>query len=155
MLLFSVNSKVAKRYLASPALSGEETARLLKYRSIADGTPVYLDDETMMPIEPLCSWGRSMSYADLLVWLRGSSAASWTWACPTAAIHGSRRSARPVTCARSPRCAAWSAETPLPDNLPQLLLFKDHLERARRRLPPAVFTAQWGQSWANLIHLNG
>ncbi|MFD4829139.1 hypothetical protein ACFWPV_04665 [Streptomyces uncialis] len=65
MLLFSVGSKVAKCHLESPLLSGEEAARLLVHRSIADGTPIYLDEETMMPVEPLCSWGRNMSYADL------------------------------------------------------------------------------------------
>ncbi|MBT2451354.1 hypothetical protein J7F03_30645 [Streptomyces sp. ISL-43] len=65
MLLFSVDSKVVTNHLESPVLSGEEAAGLLVHRSISDGTPIYLDDETMMPVEPLCSWGRNMSYADL------------------------------------------------------------------------------------------
>lgn len=65
MLLFSVDSKVVKNHLESPELAGEEAAALLVHRSISDGTPIYLDDETMMPVEPLCSWGRNMSYADL------------------------------------------------------------------------------------------
>ncbi|MFD4554596.1 hypothetical protein ACFWP5_09775 [Streptomyces sp. NPDC058469] len=49
----------------SPLLSGEEAAGLLVHRSISDGTTIYLDGERMMPVEPLCSWGRNMSYADL------------------------------------------------------------------------------------------
>ncbi|WP_186784534.1 hypothetical protein [Streptomyces sp. CBG33] len=61
MLLFSVNSKVVKNHLESLELAGEEAAELLAHRSISDGTPIYLDDETMMPVEPLCSWGRNMS----------------------------------------------------------------------------------------------
>jgi hypothetical protein len=65
MQLFTVDSKLARRHLDSPLLSGEDVARLLKHRSISDGTPVYLDDDTMMPVEPLCSWGRQMSYAEL------------------------------------------------------------------------------------------
>ncbi|MCX4744509.1 hypothetical protein OG455_03070 [Kitasatospora sp. NBC_01287] len=65
MLLFSVDSKVVRNHLESPVLSGEDAARLLVHRSISDGAPVYLDDETMMPVEPLCSWGRNLSYADL------------------------------------------------------------------------------------------
>ena len=38
---------------------------MLDDRGVLDGTPVFLDDETMMPVEPLCSWGRSLSNAEL------------------------------------------------------------------------------------------
>lgn len=65
MRLYSVDTAVVRRYLDSPVLSGTEAARLLEQLGLADGIPIYLDDETMMPVEPLCSWGRSMSYADL------------------------------------------------------------------------------------------
>ncbi|MFH8733458.1 hypothetical protein [Streptomyces sp. NPDC017964] len=55
-------------------------------------------------------------------------------------------------CAVAPlRCLECRNAWILPGNLPQLLLFKEHLERSKRRLPPAVFTAQWGQSWTNLL----
>ncbi|MEU7261686.1 hypothetical protein AB0B21_38705 [Streptomyces rimosus] len=55
-------------------------------------------------------------------------------------------------CAVAPlRCLECRNAWILPANLPQLLLFKEHLERSKRRLPPAVFTAQWGQSWTNLL----
>ncbi|MEU9062359.1 hypothetical protein AB0D13_26705 [Streptomyces sp. NPDC048430] len=40
-------------------------AALLDKQAISDGTPIYLDDETMMPVEPFCTWGRKMSYEDL------------------------------------------------------------------------------------------
>lgn len=65
MQLFFVNSQSTKRHLESSLISGEEIAGLLDERAIAEGTPVYLDDETMMPIEPMCSWGRSLSDAEL------------------------------------------------------------------------------------------
>ncbi|MCX4744511.1 hypothetical protein OG455_03080 [Kitasatospora sp. NBC_01287] len=55
-------------------------------------------------------------------------------------------------CAVAPlRCLECRNAWILPTNLPQLLLFRSHLERSKQRLPPAVFTAQWGQSWANLL----
>lgn len=65
MRRFTVDTKLVERYLESAVLSGVDVARLLRERSISDGTPIYLDDETMMPIEPLCSWGRNMAYAEL------------------------------------------------------------------------------------------
>ncbi|WP_410583795.1 hypothetical protein [Amycolatopsis sp. lyj-108] len=65
MRRFTVDTKLAEQYLESPVLSGVDVVRLLRERSISDGTPIYLDDETMMPIEPLCSWGRNLSYAEL------------------------------------------------------------------------------------------
>ncbi|MFI7356224.1 hypothetical protein ACIBTP_20030 [Streptomyces avidinii] len=65
MQLFAVDMALVRRYLDSPVLTGTDAARLLELHGISDGTPVFLDDETMMPVEPLCAWGRSMSYADL------------------------------------------------------------------------------------------
>jgi hypothetical protein len=65
LYLFSVDAALVKRYLESDVLSGVEAAALLEHRAISDGTPIYLDEETMLPVEPLNSWSRSMSYADL------------------------------------------------------------------------------------------
>ncbi|MDC2959273.1 hypothetical protein [Streptomyces gilvifuscus] len=65
MLLFAVNSKDGVRHLDSPLLSGEDVARLLELRAIADGTPVYLYKKSMMTVEPLRTWGRGLTYADL------------------------------------------------------------------------------------------
>ncbi|WP_432120550.1 hypothetical protein [Streptomyces sp. S1] len=54
-------------------------------------------------------------------------------------------------CAVAPlRCLECRNAWILPSNLPQLLLFHDHLERLRIRLSPMVFTRLWGQSWVNL-----
>lgn len=65
MQLFFVDSKLVKRHLESPVVSGEEIGRLLDDGALLNGMPVFLDDETMMPIEPLCSWGRSLSNSEL------------------------------------------------------------------------------------------
>ncbi|MDG9714876.1 hypothetical protein [Streptomyces sp. DH10] len=65
MQLFSVDRAVVERYLQSDVLSGAEVAELLEHRGISDGTPIYLDDETLLPVEPLNSWARSLSYVDL------------------------------------------------------------------------------------------
>ncbi|MET7720589.1 hypothetical protein [Streptomyces mirabilis] len=54
-------------------------------------------------------------------------------------------------CAVAPlRCLECRNAWILPDNLPQLLLFKAHLERLRTLLTPQAFSRQWGQSWVNL-----
>ncbi|MGB8942156.1 MAG: hypothetical protein WCD21_18230 [Streptomyces sp.] len=54
-------------------------------------------------------------------------------------------------CAVAPlRCLECRNAWILPSNLPQLLLFEDHLKRLRIRLAPPVFTRLWGQSWVNL-----
>lgn len=65
MQLFSVDRALVERYLQSDVLSGADVATLLEHRGISDGTPIYLDDETLLPVEPLNSWARSLSYADL------------------------------------------------------------------------------------------
>jgi hypothetical protein len=38
---------------------------LLERRGLLDGMPVYLDEESIMPIPPLCAWGRYLSTAFL------------------------------------------------------------------------------------------
>ncbi|MGK3091816.1 hypothetical protein ACG93S_18475 [Streptomyces sp. WAC01490] len=54
-------------------------------------------------------------------------------------------------CAVAPlRCLECRNAWILPSNLPQLLLFHDHLKKLRIRLSPTVFTRLWGQSWVNL-----
>ncbi|AKL66098.1 hypothetical protein [Streptomyces sp. Mg1] len=54
-------------------------------------------------------------------------------------------------CAVAPlRCLECRNAWILPSNLPQLLLFKAHLERLRAVLAPQVFERLWGQSWVNL-----
>lgn len=54
-------------------------------------------------------------------------------------------------CAVAPlRCLECRNAWILPSNLPQLILFKQHLERLRTVLPPQAFERLWGQSWVNL-----
>ncbi|MDG5807233.1 hypothetical protein P9869_32120 [Streptomyces ossamyceticus] len=54
-------------------------------------------------------------------------------------------------CAVAPlRCLECRNAWILPTNLPQLLLFKEHLKRLRTLLTPQSFSRLWGQSWANL-----
>jgi site-specific recombinase XerD len=65
MRLHFVDSRSARRHLDSGVLSGEHAVELLDDRGILDGTPVFLDDETMLPVEPMCSWARSLSNAEL------------------------------------------------------------------------------------------
>ena len=48
------------------------------------------------------------------------------------------------------RCLECRNAWVLPSNLPQLLLFADHLDRLRLRLSPQHFAELWGQSHANL-----
>ncbi|MEU9087469.1 hypothetical protein [Streptomyces sp. NPDC048357] len=54
-------------------------------------------------------------------------------------------------CAVAPlRCLECRNAWVLPSQLPQLLLFAQHLEKVRRRLDPKTFTRLWGQSYVNL-----
>ncbi len=48
------------------------------------------------------------------------------------------------------RCLECRNAWVLPSDLPQLLLFADHLDRLRLRLSPEHFAALWGQSHTNL-----
>lgn len=48
------------------------------------------------------------------------------------------------------RCLECGNAWVLPSNLPQLLLFAEHLDRLRRRLSPEHFGLLWGQSHTNL-----
>lgn len=49
------------------------------------------------------------------------------------------------------RCFECRNALILPSNLPQMLLFAEHLERLRNRLPPRHFDAFWKQSRVNLL----
>ncbi|WP_435204924.1 hypothetical protein [Micromonospora sp. bgisy143] len=51
------------------------------------------------------------------------------------------------------RCLECRNAFVLPSNLPQLLLFADHLDKLALRLSPQHFHALWGQSRANLIEV--
>ncbi|MFI5895671.1 hypothetical protein ACIA5D_36805 [Actinoplanes sp. NPDC051513] len=51
------------------------------------------------------------------------------------------------------RCLECRNAFVLPSNLPQLLLFADHLDQLALRLEPKHFHALWGQSRANLVEV--
>ena len=66
---------------------------------------------------------------------------------PTNSPYGRSGQLCPVAPLRCLECRnAWV----LPSNLPQLLLFADHLDRLRLRLSPQHFAELWGQSHTNL-----
>ncbi|MGI5213436.1 hypothetical protein [Plantactinospora sp. CA-290183] len=51
------------------------------------------------------------------------------------------------------RCLECRNAFVLPSNLPQLLLFAEHLDQLALRLTPSHFHALWGQSRANLLEV--
>jgi hypothetical protein len=53
-----------QRYLGDRAVGPTEVARLLRHRAIPAGMPVFLDESSMRPVEPLCSWFRHLAYED-------------------------------------------------------------------------------------------
>jgi integrase len=56
-----VQSGLLERFLDSDLISAAEVAALLKRRGVLDGTPVFLDKETQMPVPSLCEYGRYLS----------------------------------------------------------------------------------------------
>ena len=64
MYLSFVDPGQVRRHLGSPVVDAAEMVALLEQRAIPAGTPVFLDDVTMLPIEPLCSWFRHLAYDD-------------------------------------------------------------------------------------------
>ncbi|MGX6741240.1 hypothetical protein [Streptomyces xantholiticus] len=63
MDLAFVQSGLLERFLDSDVISAAEVAALLKRRGVLDGTPVFLEEVTQMPVPPLCEYGRYLSTA--------------------------------------------------------------------------------------------
>ncbi|GAA0972077.1 site-specific integrase [Streptomyces rhizosphaericus] len=63
MDLAFVQSGLLEKFLDTDVISAAEVAALLKRRGVLDGTPVFLDEETQMPVPPLCEYGRYLSTA--------------------------------------------------------------------------------------------
>ncbi|MGW4851898.1 hypothetical protein ACWEPZ_11800 [Streptomyces sp. NPDC004288] len=61
MDLAFVQSGKLERFLDSGVISAAEAAALLERRGVLDGTPVFLDEETQMPVPALCEYGRYLS----------------------------------------------------------------------------------------------
>ncbi|UCA23009.1 MULTISPECIES: tyrosine-type recombinase/integrase [Mycobacterium] len=64
MFLSFVGPSLVRKHLGGQVLDPAEVVRLLEDRAIPAGTPVFLDEMTMLPIEPLCSWFRHLAYDD-------------------------------------------------------------------------------------------
>ena len=64
MFLSFVDPSLVRKHLDAQAVDAAAVIGLLETRAIPAGTPVYLDDVTMLPIEPLCSWFRHLAYDD-------------------------------------------------------------------------------------------
>ena len=64
MFLSFVDPALVSTHLGSQAVTAEEVVRLLQFRAIPAGTPVFLDEQTMRPVQPLCSWFRHLAYED-------------------------------------------------------------------------------------------
>lgn len=61
MYLFFAKADLVDRWPPDGPVSPEEARRLLEYRGIVEGTPVFLDSQ-MRPVEWLCAWFRQLSY---------------------------------------------------------------------------------------------
>ena len=54
MFLSFVDPLLVQRHLGDQAVGPAEVARLLRHRAIPAGMPVFLDESSMRPVEPLC-----------------------------------------------------------------------------------------------------
>ena len=61
MFLAFVDRSQLAQHLGEQAIGAEQVHRLLVERAVSDGTPVLLDETSMRPVEPLCSWLRHMA----------------------------------------------------------------------------------------------
>lgn len=64
MFLSFVDPSLVRRHLDGQVVSAAEVVRLLRDRAIPVGMPVFLDEVSMRPVEPLCSWFRHLAYED-------------------------------------------------------------------------------------------
>ena len=64
MFLSFVDLPLVEQHLGDRAVGPAEVARLLRHRAIPAGMPVFLDESSMRPMEPLCSWFQHLAYED-------------------------------------------------------------------------------------------
>jgi site-specific recombinase XerD len=62
VFLSFVSPALVHQHLRDEAVAPVEVDQLLTYRAIPPGTPVFLDEDSMRPVEPLCSWFRHLVY---------------------------------------------------------------------------------------------
>jgi hypothetical protein len=64
MFLSFVDPALVRKHLGDQVVDPADVVRLLEFRAIPAGTPVFLDESTMRPVEPLCSWFRHLVYEE-------------------------------------------------------------------------------------------
>ncbi len=64
MFLSFVDPALVRKHLDGQVVGPADVVRLLEFRAIRAGTPVFLDESTMRPAEPLCSWFRHLVYEE-------------------------------------------------------------------------------------------
>lgn len=62
MFLSFVDRELVRKHLDGRVPDSVRVNQLLDYRAIPDGTPIFLDEASMLPVEPLCSWFRHLAY---------------------------------------------------------------------------------------------
>jgi integrase len=62
LFLSFVDVSLVRKHLGDQAVDSAAVVRMLKDRAIPSDMPVFLDEGSMMPIEPLCSWFRHLAY---------------------------------------------------------------------------------------------
>ncbi len=64
LFLSFVAPSLVRSHLDCQVIAAADVVERLDFRAIPAGTPVFLDEHTMRPIEPLCSWFRHLAYQD-------------------------------------------------------------------------------------------
>jgi hypothetical protein len=64
VFLSFVDPALVRKHLGDQVVDPADVVRLLEFRAIPAGTPVFLDESTMRPVEPLCSWFRHLVYEE-------------------------------------------------------------------------------------------
>jgi hypothetical protein len=64
VFLSFVDPSLVREHLDGQVVDSAGVVRLLEYRAIPAGTPVFLDEVTMRPVEPLCSWFRHLVFEE-------------------------------------------------------------------------------------------
>jgi hypothetical protein len=64
VFLSFVSPALVNSHLGDQTVSAAEVNRMLAYRAIPAGTLVFLDEASMRPVEPLCSWFRQLVYEE-------------------------------------------------------------------------------------------
>lgn len=64
VFLSFVDRSLVGRHLGTQLVEPTQIERVLDDRAIPNGTPVFLDETSMQPIEPFCTWFRHLAYEE-------------------------------------------------------------------------------------------